>query len=320
MNIIDRKDDGTKVSKNKNKEKNLTVKPIRIQIEKRNKGLKDTLKVGFQSSEVSPLETQIAGHGSCDDGLDGMLQHHLGFVLKPVQPPPRGDREVDFYRKISSSNHKDDVSFRQMTPRFHGVENIVKEDGSKSQYLVLENLNFGFSKPCVMDIKIGKITYGHDASSSKIERESKSYPGTKIPFGFSVLGIISHSSNGYNRLTKAFGRSLDQTSLDQILEHFLQYNEKYSKNLAKGFLMKLKEIEDLFMKQKSYHVFASSILFAYDFASLETVEWETDNPVRVNMIDFAHIFPGDGTLDENYLFGLRSLIRIFECFIQKCQK
>ena len=38
-------DDGTKVSKKKNKEKNLTVKPIRIQIEKRNKGLKDTLKV-----------------------------------------------------------------------------------------------------------------------------------------------------------------------------------------------------------------------------------------------------------------------------------
>jgi len=317
MNIIDRKDDGTKVSKKKNKEKNLTVKPIRIQIEKRNKGLKDTLKVGFQSSEVSPLETQIAGHGSCDDGLDGMLQHHLGFVLKPVQPPPRGDREVDFYRKISSSNHEDDVSFRPKTPRFHGVENIVKEDGSKSQYLVLENLNFGFSKPCVMDIKIGKITYGHDASSSKIERESKSYPGTKIPFGFSVLGIISHSPNGYNRLTKAFGRSLDQTSLDQILEHFLQCNEKYSKNLAKGFLMKLKEIEELFMKQKSYHVFASSILFAYDFASLETVDWETDNPVRVNMIDFAHIFPGDGTLDENYLFGLRSLIRIFENFIQK---
>ena len=69
-----------------------------------------------------------------------MLQHHLGFVLKPVQPPPRGDREVDFYRKISSSNHKDDVSFRQMTPRFHGVENIVKEDGSKSQYLVLGKL------------------------------------------------------------------------------------------------------------------------------------------------------------------------------------
>ena len=168
-----------------------------------------------------------------------------------------------------------------------------------------------------MDIKIGKITYGHDASSSKIERESKSYPGTKIPFGFSVLGIISHSPNGYNRLTKAFGRSLDQTSLDQILEHFLQCNEKYSKNLAKGFLLKLKEIEELFMKQKSYHVFASSILFAYDFASLETVDWETDNPVRVNMIDFAHIFPGDGTLDENYLFGLRSLIRIFEIFIQK---
>ena len=53
---------------------------------------------------------------------------------------------------------------------------------------IIENLTFGLGKPCVMDIKIGKITYGLDASQAKIDRESMSYSGTKIPFGFSVLG------------------------------------------------------------------------------------------------------------------------------------
>ena len=126
-------------SKKGKKEKNLTVKPIRLQLEEQGKNsLKKTLKkVGIQVCEVSPLETQIAGHGSCDDGLDGMLQHSQGFVLKPVQPPPRGQREVDFYTNISSSTLADDLRFRELTPKFHGVENIKMANGEESQFLML---------------------------------------------------------------------------------------------------------------------------------------------------------------------------------------
>ena len=109
--------------------------PYRIQLEKRSKGLKDTLS-DLKLSEVIPLETQIAGHGSGDDGHCGMLQHHLGYVLKPVQPPPRGMREVEFYQKLSQSSHQDDVKLRQLTPRFYGVEN-VKVKGASHQFLVL---------------------------------------------------------------------------------------------------------------------------------------------------------------------------------------
>ena len=64
---------------------------------------------------VSPLQTQIAGHGSENDGqryfsrwtqgttaIDvlarGLLVHESGFVLKPVQAPPKGTREVAFYQ------------------------------------------------------------------------------------------------------------------------------------------------------------------------------------------------------------------------------
>ena len=166
-----------------------------------------------------------------------------------------------------------------------------------------------------MDVKIGKITYGHDASEAKIAKESGSYAGTKIPFGFSVLGIISHSDQGYKRLTKAFGRSLDQTSLHQVLDNFLNVNHKHAKQLANCFLLKLKEVHDFFSVQRSYHVFASSILFAYDYEDLDSVDWKITNPVRIRLIDFAHIFPGDGNVDENYLFGLTNLMNVFETFI-----
>ena len=50
--------------------------------------------------------------------------------------------------------------------------------------------------------------------------------------------------------------------------------------------------------------------------------------VDVKMIDFAHVFPANDKLDDNYLFGLNNLIAAFEnlwikqktsCFVKKCQ-
>ena len=34
--------------------------------------------------------------------------------------------------------------------------------------------------------------------------------------------------------------------------------------------------------------------------------------VDVRMIDFAHVFSGEGVPDENYLFGLNNLISSFQ--------
>jgi len=298
------------------KEKDLTVTPLRIQLEKSQSSLKETLRFGILCSDVSPLETQIAGHGS---GHSGMLKHESGFVLKPVQPPPRGPREVNFYETLYSSSLPDHIRMRNFAPKFFGTENVKMSNGEVSEFIVLENLTFGLAKPCVMDIKIGKVTYGPDASEAKIAKESKSYQGTKIPLGFSVLGIISHSDNGFRRLTKAFGRSLDEGSLKEILDNYLKVNEKFAKSLAECFLVKLREVEDFFSTQKSYRVYGSSILFSYDYENLTSIDWISKNPVRLSLIDFAHNFPGEDALDENYLHGLKNLIKLFEDFVQDCQ-
>ena len=50
------------------KEKNLTVRPFRLQLEDPKHTLKQTLNIVIKASDVIPLETQIAGHGSCNDG------------------------------------------------------------------------------------------------------------------------------------------------------------------------------------------------------------------------------------------------------------
>lgn len=41
----------------------------------------------------------------------------------------------------------------------------------------------------------------------------------------------------------------------------------------------------------------------------------------IKMIDFAHVFPADNeSIDTNYLFGIESLIKIFEQLLSKCLK
>jgi 1D-myo-inositol-tetrakisphosphate 5-kinase/inositol-polyphosphate multikinase len=68
---------------------------------------------------------QIAGHGSENDGQRAILKRADGKILKPVQPPPKGRREVEFYRDIEKSEHPDDVKIRNLIPEFFGVESIA---------------------------------------------------------------------------------------------------------------------------------------------------------------------------------------------------
>jgi len=297
------------------KEKKLTVKPFRLQLEQPKHTLKKTLKIVFKASDVCPLETQIAGHGSCNDGQRGLLMHESGFVLKPIQAPPKGTREVSFYQTIATSSVSSDIQFRNLTAKFFGTESVMMSNGEYCEYLVLENLTEGFEKPCVMDIKIGRVTYGPDASDSKKAKEAQSYAGTKIPFGFSVLGIISYSQQEFRRLTKAFGRSLNENNIDEVLDNFLSIDNESAKILAKCFLDKLEEFVDFFSTQTSYHVYAGSLLFVYDNDAVGSENLRKS--VRLKLIDFAHVFPGNGNLDENFLFGLKNLSELFKKFLDQ---
>jgi len=299
------------------KEKNLTVKPFRLQLEEPKHTLKKTLNIVIKASDVCPLETQIAGHGSNNDGKRGLLMHESGFVLKPIQSPPKGGREVSFYQTISTSSVSTDIQLRKLTAKFFGTESVKISNGEYCEYLVLENLTQGFAKPCVMDVKIGSVTYGPDASDSKKTKEAQSYAGTKIPYGFSVLGIISNSHEGYKRFTKAFGRSLGENNIDDVLDHFLNVDHQFAKLIAKCFLEKLDEFLDFFSHQTTYHVYASSLLFVYDYEALEAENYNLRNPVRLKLIDFAHVFPGNGELDQNFLFGLKNLSELFRKFLNQ---
>ena len=326
------------------------MQPIRLLQEAKVVSLQKIIKFRIRVDNVRPLDTQVAGHGSEDrqnkGGSRGMLVHEDGFVLKPVQAPPKGEREVDFYHYISTSPHLIDREFYSYLPKFYGTESMKDDSLVQQQFLILENMTQGMTQPCVMDIKVGAKTYGPDATAQKILQEDSKYLGTKKSVGFSVLGIITYSQEEkrMKRWDKSYGMNLSADNLEEVLNIFLVpgNNPEASKRIASTFLGRINKIVDFFERQDMHHVYASSLLFAFDFRLLQRgcqpstsdgqSEWkhsdqsevestrfsqsEIDELVRLKMIDFAHVFPANGTRDLNFQQGIQNIRMLFSNFCE----
>ncbi len=67
-----------------------------------------------------------------DFKIKGLLQTKDGFVLKAVQSPPRGMRELDFFKRIFNSKdfdlNKDEIDLRKIIPEFNDI--VIHNDGT----------------------------------------------------------------------------------------------------------------------------------------------------------------------------------------------
>lgn len=275
--------------------------------------------------EIVPLP-QVAGHGS-HDSKQAILTGKDGCILKPVQAPPRGQREKNFYEEIFSSSEPSHLEFKPFLPKYYGSCKKKTKDGL-ADFMIIENLTQGYSKPCIMDIKIGAKTYGPDANQEKITKQDASYRGTKKPFGFSVLGMSIFTGDGketFKILNKDYGKGLNEENVQDFVISYLDSSSNMSgaKAVCGIFLEKLVPILEMFSKQTTFHLYGSSLLFVYDAAKVlefqaGTVDMaQLSGGVNVTMIDFAHVWAGEGQLDSNYLNGIQSLQKILNKFLEE---
>jgi hypothetical protein len=96
------------------------------------------------------LATQVAGH-ACDDKnysfgkrnistaflsqlllviFLGLLVKSGRYVLKPVEKESHGKREIDFYRKVSSSDDPVCLELKTLIPEFYGTELLTWNESS----------------------------------------------------------------------------------------------------------------------------------------------------------------------------------------------
>jgi len=66
-------------------------------------------------------------------------------------------------------------------------------------YLKLENVLHQFVRPSVMDIKVGPVTYDHEADVDKIARETAKSPAL-AQVGFQIVGVRVGGITGLHHL------------------------------------------------------------------------------------------------------------------------
>lgn len=265
---------------------------------------------------TEPLEHQVAGHfyGRSKTKF-GLLQNTVtGDVLKPLLNPPRGPREHQFYVQMFSDDVSNELqALRPFLPKFLGT---CEYDGM--QYLILENILREYKYPCVIDIKLGRITYDPEATPEKIERQiGKFQPAAEI--GFQLLGWKTYSpkEQTYIYHDKRCARSLTKDELLYGMAQFFGAPEQDHRPYVQAVLERLLILKEIMSKQYEVVFIASSLLIVYDSEHRNN---GNNIKVDVRLVDFAHVFPStstDNEPDENFLFGLNHCIKYLQILLDE---
>ncbi|CAD6188889.1 unnamed protein product [Caenorhabditis auriculariae] len=266
-------------------------------------------KYGMLPLKFTWFEGQIAGHNPTmvKDGKRqlGMVKEsgNGDKILKPAQDGKRGEREVQFYHDVFVSGMNDPSlnDLRRLLPNFFGTRKIEIE-AQESLFLVLEDVTCTFSLPASIDIKIGKQTFGPDATEAKKLKEIETNP-VQGTLGYRVLGyrIAEQEDNTFKKDPK--WRSEENRMISAVQEFFDQAHDVHI--IKEQLLEKLGHIKKVAGKRR-FHMYSSSILIVYEN------DRNCEQNVDVRMIDFSHVHPGMGLPDDNYLFGLNRLIETIE--------
>jgi len=283
----------------------------------------------------------VCGHGLCG-GNQAFLEKN-GLVLKPLQSRGRGRREREFYELVwreSSALKKDDETaeldwprqswsssmasvdaglspesskrdscavgveeLRKHVPRYYGAYSVGEQD-----YIQLENLTEHFSKPSLIDIKVGARTWGIGASEKKVCNQLRKFPH-QAEVGFRYAGIkvcslnsikydyfaeegvaqvFSSEEHAYTSLGKEFTKGLSPEDVSTGLEIFFSDGGVFQQKTARVVRDRLCSLRSSLAMQNVYWLFCSSILIIRE-SDQEEEGWE--EKVSVKIIDFAHSLP-----------------------------
>ncbi|XP_015596724.1 inositol polyphosphate multikinase isoform X2 [Cephus cinctus] len=229
---------------------------------------------------IAPLDSQVGGHAFGDKkDTVGMLRAGDGCVLKPVEQPLLGEREIAFYERLQDSRDPLMAELRQYTPSYHGTIEL-EIFNRRVKFLKLKDITAGMTEPCVMDVKIGKRTWDPLAGPEKKAAEERKYVESKKAYGFCIPGfqIYRLSSSYVKKYGKDFGKKLNKESVVDAMEIFLNGTpgNPPCRDLVLQFLSHLWKILSFFRSQKQLRFYSSSVLLAYDAKRLRhTIRMKT---------------------------------------------
>ncbi|ANQ09645.1 Uncharacterized protein PCOAH_00038820 [Plasmodium coatneyi] len=178
-------------------------------------------------------------------------------------------------------------------------------------HIVLEDLVYGFKRPCVLDIKMGKRQRKIGASLEKRKRQvEKSFKTTSHSLGFRLCGC-QHYNKVNDKLfykDKYWGRNLTKENIPWAIRNWFWNGILLYDELIPLLLEKLHRFFNCIMELRHYRFWSSSLLWVFDGGL--TDQKARSNSLDIRMIDFANtIYLQDNpSVDDEYIFGLKNLI------------
>eukprot|EP01136_Pigoraptor_vietnamica_P044240 Opistho-1_new@20736 len=248
---------------------------------------------------------QVGGH-KAEEGKGKSLLVADGLVLKPLQSKGRGAKEREFYEEVLASKSEELSSLRKFLPRFHGVSLLTAADGAVTEYIRLEDISCRFARPSVLDVKMGRRSYGEDASPEKIAYELSKYPPQmELGFRFTGMHVFDVVRGEHRSYGRKYGHALTVESVRDGFVEYLSDGVRVRRDVIPGFLARLTDIREWFLRQRLYRFYSSSLLFVYEGDGSSAA-------VDVRCIDFAHVYPvRDGGRDDGYVYGIERVIALF---------
>eukprot|EP01133_Synstelium_polycarpum_P015481 gene15481-18384_t len=141
----------------------------------------------------------------------------LGKVYKEATK-----REREFYDMIQSNTS---TAIHQLIPKYYGVYS-----NQQKEYIILEDLTVGYSKPCIMDVKLGLSHHDVD-----LDVLYPSPPPDTLESGQMVDHLKRHTR-----------RYLNEVTIETKLYDFFFGGTTLRRDAIKGLTQKLKAIKDYF--------------------------------------------------------------------------
>uniref|UniRef100_A0A8C6TRJ4 Kinase n=1 Tax=Neogobius melanostomus TaxID=47308 RepID=A0A8C6TRJ4_9GOBI len=182
------------------------------------------------------------------------------------------ESEVLHYRlECSHSNAAPQLTHNPWSLKCHQqhLQRMKENAKHRNQYkfILLENLTWRHTVPCVLDLKMGTRQHGDDASEEKkADHIRKCQQSTSATIGVRLGGMQVYQSDTDQLMfmNKYQGRKLTSAGFKEALFQFFHSGRRLRHELLSPVLRRLRDMKTALEDCESYRFFSSSLLIIYD--------------------------------------------------------